>query len=151
VITTLSQVATFLFVVWLASSSSSFGAVTCDGAIQTEYEPVVIELQGTLDRQFRYGPPGYGENPDRDQRVLIPILWLDCPVSVSGNRDGDLNTEDVLRITGIQLNIPAKLKGWDALIGHSVKVRGTLSHAMTGHHYTAAVLAVSRIIAGSAK
>ena len=40
------------------------------------YEPEVVELDGQLVVQSKYGPPNFGEQPKTDQKVQVPVLLL---------------------------------------------------------------------------
>ena len=67
------------------------------------YEPAKVELQGRLTIEQKYGPPGYGENPDTDQGVQIPVLLLSAPIDVQGDPQSDLNQETVRGVQRVQL------------------------------------------------
>ncbi len=39
-----------------------------------EYEPEVVTLKGTLITSTAYGPPNYGETPEKDEKVNYFVL-----------------------------------------------------------------------------
>src|SRR5437867_9168181 len=38
--------------------------------------PARVRLSGVIREEHRLGPPGYGENPERDEKVTIFVLYL---------------------------------------------------------------------------
>lgn len=107
------------------------------------YEPVVVELTGTLVVAMEYGPPGYGENPAKDQRVQVLMIKLDRPVDVCGDPESETNQSAFRDVRRIQLITDDKdYRPW---IGRRVVIRGTLSEAITGHHYTDVLLTVREL------
>lgn len=124
-------------------------AVTYPTAAQTQrslhYEPEVVELEGRLVMQSKFGAPNYGENPKTDKKVRVPVLVLRTPISVVANEGDDYNSKPVSNAKQIQLAFPTSGITYKDLIGKDVVVSGTLFHAHTGHHYTDAVLTVRSI------
>jgi hypothetical protein len=109
------------------------------------YEPAVVELEGKLIVESKYGPPNYGENPRTDSKVRIRVLVVSKPVNVRGNPQDALNKESLEGIRRIQLNLFNLKTPYKQLIGKRVVVSGTLSHAITGHDYTKVVMDVHSI------
>lgn len=109
-----------------------------------QYEPATVRLDGQLVQESRYGPPGYGDNPSRDQLVSVLFLRVDQPFSVCGDPDSELNQESFEAIELVQL-IVTDIE-YSGLIGESVVVRGRLSQALTGHHYTQVFLRAQEIM-----
>ena len=107
------------------------------------YEPTKVELQGRLTIEQRCGPPGYGENPDTDQRVQIPVLLLSAPIDVQGDPQSDLNQETVRGVQRVQLVLEAT--SYRRLVGKNITVKGTLFRAITGHQYTDVVMNVLNV------
>src|SRR5260370_42645824 len=63
--------------------------------------PTVVQLRGRLVVERRYGPPRFGEKPETDARMRVPILVLFNPGSVKGNPDYfpyEVDIKDVERI-----------------------------------------------------
>lgn len=104
------------------------------------YEPEVIELEGRVIVEWKFGPPNHGENPKTDARVRVPILVLRNPVNVRGNPQDKLNSESVVGIKRIQIRFFSLKTSYRQFIGKRVLVTGTLSHAITGHDYTKVVM-----------
>ncbi len=109
------------------------------------YEPAIIELQGRVIVQWRYGPPNYGENPKTDARVRVPILVLSKPVNARGNPQDELNSESVEGTRRIQLDFFNVKTPYTQFTGKRVIVTGTLRHAITGHDYTKVVMNLQSI------
>lgn len=109
------------------------------------YEPTVVTLSGVLAVQLEFGPPNYGEDPATDAKLEVPILALKVPISVRGNPDDQLNNATVTDVRKVQLIFLSGADGYTGMVGKSVTVTGTLSEAMTGHHYTPVVLTVKTI------
>ncbi len=106
------------------------------------YGPEVVEIEGKLIEQSRYGPPNFGENPRTDSKVRVPLLILFVPVGVHRDPRDATNSEvkEVRRIQLLLYEIPHK-----RLMGKRVLVKGTLFHANTGGHYTDVVMSVRSI------
>jgi hypothetical protein len=123
--------------------SASIGLTTRD-TIWLGYEPRVVQLTGVVDTLIRFGAPNYGETPGTDAQLIVPILHLETPISVPADRRSATNDEEVLAATTVQLVLPP---GGMTLpiVGSRILVSGTLSHAISGHHYTQLLLSVSRL------
>jgi hypothetical protein len=106
------------------------------------YEPEVIELRGELREIFKYGPPNYGENPDSDRQMWIPMLELRYAVTICGDSSSEINKDSISGIREIQLLFPEPQLPYRTLNRHSVKVTGTLEQATFGPMFTAVVLTV---------
>lgn len=106
------------------------------------YGPEVVEIEGRLIEQLKYGPPNFGESPKTDSKLRIPLLVLSPPVSVHADQRDPINSE----LKGIRLiqllfyEIPHR-----RFMGKKVIVKGTLFHANTGGHYTDVVMSVQSI------
>jgi hypothetical protein len=105
------------------------------------YEPTVIELSGMLMVSMKFGPPNYGEDPETDERLKVPVLVLSEPLNVRGDPDAQVNIESVRGVKEIQL-IFLRQRNYDGLVNSRVVARGTLSHAVSGHHFTEVVMTV---------
>jgi hypothetical protein len=108
------------------------------------YEPEVVELDGQLVVQSKYGPPNFGEQPKTDQKVKVPVLVLRSGVSMLP-ADDDGPNRSVYHIKQIQLAFSNSETSHKALVGKQVVVTGTLFHAHTAHHYTEVVMNVQSI------
>jgi hypothetical protein len=133
---------------WIATTlaiASSFVAQTPPkGDKWLSYEPAVVELEGKLTIAVKYGPPNYGENPQTDEKIKVPILVLSQPVNVRGDPTSDVNTESVEGVKEVQLSLKRGI-AYRQLIHRRVVVKGTLFHSSTGHHYTRVLMDVQEI------
>lgn len=114
-------------------------------ATVVNYEPTTTLLSGVLVLEMKYGPPNFGEDPATDAQVQVPVLRLDVPIDIIGNPASELNSDTLREVKEIQLVLRMPLSELRRFVGHSVTATGTLSRAITGHHYTAALLAVESI------
>ena len=104
------------------------------------YEPDPVSLTGTVRRVMAYGPPNYGENPATDAKEPYLALVLPTPICVEAAGDSPAETE--LR----QLQIVfTRLRPDRSLVGHRVRITGTLFHQTTAHHQTPVLIEPSRI------
>lgn len=108
------------------------------------YYPAVVELKGTLRTRRYSGPPNYGENPKTDAKETILLLFLSQPVNVRGNPDpqAKFDRQSFQNVRRIQLVFT---KPWKEFMGKTVRVRGTLFQAFTGHHHTDVLMDVQAI------
>ncbi len=95
-----------------------------------------------MERRLFPGPPNYESIEDGDERDIQWILRLSRPMCVSEAAGDELNSEAKSGITEIQLVIgnSADRRRYVPLIGHRVKVTGTLYSAHTAHHRAAVLL-----------
>jgi uncharacterized protein DUF4431 len=100
------------------------------------YAPEVVRLQGKVTTVVRFGPPGYGENPDTDAVEIPIILVLAAPVRI----------ERKTNITHIQLVFHERdFPDYRNFINKEVVITGTLFEAFTGHHATDVLLEVETV------
>lgn len=122
---------------------------TVDSEVANEYyfEPNVSIIEGTLITRLHYGPPGYGEDPDNDEKRYPFILQLDDPIKVIAE-DTDVFNSSIFDVTEIQL----VLKGAPYVDmakqykNKHIKVQGTLFSAFTGYHHTEVLIVVDKIL-----
>ncbi|SDY46937.1 protein of unknown function [Proteiniborus ethanoligenes] len=127
---------------------SDFEGVT-DSEVVKEYyfEPKVSIVEGTLITRLHYGPPGYGEDPDNDEKRYPFILQLDDPIKVIAE-DTDVFNSSISDVSEIQL----VLKGAPYVDmakqykNKRIKIQGTLFSAFTGYHYTEVLIVVDKIL-----
>ncbi|MBI1749101.1 MAG: DUF4431 domain-containing protein [Acidobacteria bacterium] len=108
------------------------------------YEPAVVELQGRLTIELKYGPPNYGEQPRTDAKLKVPVLRLHEPIDIRGNPEDTLNAESVEGVKELQLIFKSGT-AYKQLISKRVLVKGTLFRGHSGHHFTDVVMNVSSI------
>jgi hypothetical protein len=120
--------------------------------VELTYAPTVVSLAGTIIFEPHYGAPNYGETPKQDQKVQIPVLKLDQPVSVSpgANNTDPMNTTTARNIKKIQITGTM----YDDLKTHAGKhavLSGTLSAKTNAQDYTPVVLFASAVQYGKKK
>jgi hypothetical protein len=111
------------------------------------YEPVNVELTGTILRKTFPGPPNYESVARGDTPEVHWLLELSSPICMTADA-ADPDIYPARRdIREIQLAFPdAKTYAREKnLVGKSVVAKGTLFGSHTGHHHTAVVLTVSSL------
>jgi hypothetical protein len=106
------------------------------------YEPATVRLSGRLVIETRYGPPNYGEEPETDEKLRVPFLSLESPISVCADPASDVNNENVVDAEIIQLTSSHDLA---ELAERRVLVSGRLSRPVTGYHFAEVVMKVDSI------
>lgn len=129
----------FVIAIFVAVWVTAFG-----GSLAAEplrYEPAIVQLSGILVLEDHYGPPNYGETPDRDLKLKVPVLKLDALVDVTASQNDDVNADSFTGIQRVQLlgSPPLKLV---ELAGQRVMLEGTLFEKHTGWHVTDVVMTV---------
>ena len=110
----------------------------CLSAVEVyPYESKVVELEGVLGQEQRFGPPNYGESPLTDEHLNIYVLNLSSPINV-GTEDtfSELNDSQVLDVSKVQVVfLPVAKEAVAKLIGKSVVLRGSLSKQISSHDF----------------
>jgi hypothetical protein len=94
-----------------------------------------VKLEGALSERVFYGPPGFGETPDKDAREKVFVLTLEQPITAVPIEDAETKGSSSLSIQrnvrAVQLFIfpPAKREQARKLIGKTVVAIGTLNEA----------------------
>jgi hypothetical protein len=116
------------------------------------YEPVTVELTGTILRKTFPGAPNYESIAKGDAPEVEWLLMLSSPVCVNADAaDPDIYPAR-RNVREIQLAFP-DAKTYERqknLVGKSVTAKGTLFGSHTGHHHTAVVLTVTALIKAGA-
>jgi hypothetical protein len=110
------------------------------------YEPAVSILSGTLKEETFYGPPGYGASPDKDSKEQQYILHLDNPISIKQKKHSDSGYDSKYKQDKITLDINKSASSFKHKIGKSVKVKGKLFPAETGHHHTDVIMGDAELV-----
>ncbi len=108
------------------------------------FDGPLVTLSGTTFSRIYFGPPGYGLNPEQDIRERATLLLLDAPLCVEENSASQAPFEGnviVIQLAAIHISPESVAKAQ----GRRVTVRGTLFHALTGHHRTAVLVDVHSI------
>jgi hypothetical protein len=110
------------------------------------YYPAVSRLQGRLIKVFKYGKPSYGENPERDEKVEVPILILQTPVRLKARSTSSVNNESVTNVSFVQLSFPPEVDGnYSKHLDKDIIVAGTLVRGYKGEHFTEVVMIVKAV------
>jgi hypothetical protein len=107
------------------------------------FEPATSAIVGTLTRKTLPGPPNYQSIAAGDAPETYWFVTPAKPLCVRGTPGDRLNAADVTGVSSVQLILRRdEYTARAGLIGRRVRVTGTLSTAITGHHHTPVVLDV---------
>lgn len=110
------------------------------------YYPAVARLQGKLTKISKFGKPTYGENPERDEKVEVPVLILQTPVRVKARLASSVNNESVTNVSFVQLIFPPEVDGnYSKHLDKEIVVAGTLVRGHKGEHFTDVVMTVKAV------
>jgi hypothetical protein len=110
------------------------------------YYPAVSRLQGKLTKVSKYGKPTYGENPEKDDKVEVPILILQTPVRIRAQLTSSVNNESVTNVSFVQLIFPSGIDGnYAKYLDKDIVVAGTLVRGHKGEHFTDVVMTVKAV------
>lgn len=104
--------------------------------------PVVSRLQGKLTKITKYGKPTYGENPEKDEKLEVPILILHTPIRAKARTTSSVNDESLTNVSFIQLIFPAEVSDYSKHLNMIIVVEGTLERGHKGDHFTDMVMTV---------
>jgi hypothetical protein len=106
------------------------------------YYPAVSRLQGKLTKVTKYGKPSYGENPEKDEKVEVPILILQTPIRAKAQTTSSVNNESLTNVSFVQLIFPVEVSDYSKHLGTTIVVEGTLERGHKGDHFTDVVMTV---------
>lgn len=101
-------------------------------------------VTGTLELKNYLGPPGFGEDPEKDKKYQCWVLYLDQPISVYENDPNEGINRTVENIDLIQLN-KQKLN-LNAYEGIRLSLRGVFYSPHTGYHQEELLMDVEKVI-----
>lgn len=105
------------------------------------YEPDTVSITGTLARHTFYGAPGFGEDPQHDEKETGFYLELATPICTLAGQD--FTNRPLTGVALVQLVLDqdgyARLRPW---LGRRVTLSGTVFAAITGHHHAPVLLDV---------
>lgn len=107
------------------------------------YNKEKVNLSGLLTEKLFYGAPGYGQDPDQDEKEYCAILVLNEPIKVvaSGESSFEQTYENVKELQlANEKKIPLKY-----YLNQKVRASGSLMAAHTGHHHTDVLLVLEKI------
>lgn len=110
------------------------------------YDPAVSRIEGKLTKVLKYGKPTYGDNPDKDEKVEVPILILRTPIRVRARSERSVNSESVTNVSFVQLIFPAGVDAdYTRHLDQEIVAAGTLVRGYKGDHFTEVVMTVKAI------
>lgn len=108
-----------------------------------------IQLKGVLTARTFYGPPGFGETPEKDAREKVLILKLTQPITVDPITDESNKScwSDFPHLRKIQLFIfPSKrVANARKLVGKIVTAVGTLREGDAPSEHTKVIMEVKTL------
>jgi hypothetical protein len=108
------------------------------------YEPVVVDLTGTIRRQTFPGRPNYESIKQGDEPETFWVLYMENSICI--NSSGDWNeAETGVKEIQLVLNKENQYEEYRPLLNKKVNVRGILFHSVSGHHHTNVLMKVSTI------
>lgn len=133
----------------------SVGTATAEERV-LHYEPVVVQLSGTVKIENHYGPPGFGATPKTDRVLAVAILVLDSPVNVVGNPPDprsrlQLDSTSFRAVTRMQMVFETPGTNTRALDGEPVTVRGMLFQKVSGENFTDVLVNVQSVSIGQSR
>lgn len=124
-------------IVWKLLCMSLIACTASSVSACENYEQPGTTLAGTVTVETFYGPPGFGESPETDAKERQAILHLVKPLCTLASGE-DPAEQDQVSVTLVPMD-DLKLRDF---VGKTVRVRGSLFHAITGHHHTAVLIAI---------
>lgn len=115
------------------------------------YEPQIVELQGTLELRTYPGPPNYESIQQGDKPEQCYYLKLFQPIDVKPALNFESLINDMVEkdVNLIQLSIEKDnlfLLLRKIGINKKIKLKGKLFHRHTGHHHTEVLMTVNDVI-----
>ncbi|MGE5307178.1 MAG: hypothetical protein ACM3TN_28045 [Alphaproteobacteria bacterium] len=110
------------------------------------YSPSVARIHGKLIIVTKFGKPTYGADPDKDERLEVPILILQTPIRVKARPESSVNNETMTNISFVQLIFPPEVEpSFKKHVGQDIVVAGTLSIGTRGGQFTDVVMTVKAV------
>ena len=107
------------------------------------YSPALSRLEGKLTKVMKYGSPSYGEHPELDQKIDVPILILQFPVRVKSPPASSVKTQTT-NLSFVQLIFPGESGSYSKHLTANIVVEGILAKGIKGEHFTDVVMTVKR-------
>jgi hypothetical protein len=110
------------------------------------YSPSVARIRGKLVIVAKYGKPTYGAEPDKDEKLEVPILILQTPIRVKARPESSVNNETMTNISFVQLIFPPEVEpNFKKFVDQEIVVAGTLAVGSRGGQFTDVVMTVKAI------
>jgi hypothetical protein len=110
------------------------------------YYPAVARIQGKLIKVQKFGKPTYGENPEKDEKIEVPILVLSTPVRIKASSVSSVNNESLTNVSFVQVIFPPEMeKTWSKHLDQDTLLAGNLQRGRKGDHFTEVVMEVKAV------
>jgi hypothetical protein len=110
------------------------------------YSPSVARIHGKLIIVTKFGKPTYGADPDKDEKLEVPILILQTPIRVKARPESSVNNETMTNISFVQLIFPPEVEpSFKKHVGQEIVVAGTLAIGTRGGQFTDVVMTVKAV------
>ena len=107
--------------------------------------PVPVRLSGTIEKEEKYGAPGYGENPKTDEKLQVYLLKLSVPIDVCADTSSVAPQPSAKGVRFVQLTEHVSEQELRRHLGVSVEVFGTLRRRVWPGDFTDALIRVDSI------
>lgn len=128
-------------------SKKKLSKTSTDNQKKYPFGPSISVISGVLIIENYFGSPGYGDNPETDEREYSYILMLEKPIDVISNtekrEEGDYDST-TSNISEIQLASTKDIK-LSNYRNKVIRLTGIFFGANTGHHHTKVLLDVQKI------
>lgn len=110
------------------------------------YGPDVVHLTGIMRREIFPGPPEWESIERGDKAVTVWVLYLDSAIDVGERLSSDSLHVPEKDVTRVQLVfITQQSQTYEGYLGQPIQVSGTLTHQVTGYHFTRILMIVEKI------
>ena len=125
---------------WKLISISTAICASAHATACEKYDLPATTLSGTVTIETFFGPPGYGESPATDLKERQAILHLVKPLCTVASGDDPAERDQVMVTLA-----PMGKFSLQPVAGKLVTVSGSLFHAISGHHHTPVLIAISEV------
>lgn len=135
---------------WLLAWACAFAIFPGHAIAQQEgwlsYSPSLARIHGRLVIVTKYGKPTYGADPDKDEKLEVPILILQTPIRIKARPESSVNNETMTNISFVQLIFPPGVEpDFKKNVNQDIVVAGTLAIGNRGGQFTDVVMTVKAI------
>jgi hypothetical protein len=135
---------------WIFAAICALAIPATDAFAQQEgwlsYSPSVARIRGKLIIVSKYGKPTYGAEPDKDEKLQVPILILQTPIRIKARPESSVNNETMTNISFVQLIFPPEMQpDIKKHLDQEIVVAGTLAVGNRGGQFTDVVMTVKAI------
>ncbi len=110
------------------------------------FEPKEVTLEGAIVSLKFPGPPNYESIKNGDRDETGPYLLLNNPIDIELSSNIEIgNDEPTKNVKLIQLVVLNHDDWKNVTQGNHVRISGTLSSALTGHHHARILLDINKI------